>query len=149
MSWRVERALRAEAEQVVAEAEAMIGGRMLDRHPREDSPPAWVLLDTLAHGEWRYLTNLSKALAKRRGHVWDSALLFLAGEVLATAGSPAGLRDLQRTHLVPLELHMLAGGCPVLTTPSGLVDAVSTELARARSRRRHPSAGPPPDPAAG
>ncbi len=136
MSRREERAIRDEAEELAAETEAMLSGRLADRWSG-DRAPGWVWLNTLAHADWAGLTDIADGSLRGQRSAWDGALMFLAGELLASAGSPGALRDLQRTELVPLELELLAGATPPPATPGGLVSLVRDQLARARSHRSH------------
>ncbi len=137
MSRREERAIREEAEQLAAEAEAMLSGRLAERSGNERAP-GWVWLNTLAHSDWNDLADVVDARRAQRT-AWDGAVMFLAGEILSAAGSPDGLLELQRNQLVPLELELLSGAMTPPSTPAGLVSIVRSELARVRSRHAHPS----------
>jgi hypothetical protein len=101
--------------------------------------PAWARINELAHADWDHLAGVADRTESTRRSAWDGAIRFLAAELLSAAASPAGLLQLQRSGLIPLELDMLTGG-PTLATPTELVQVVRHQLAKARSRRTHPSA---------
>jgi hypothetical protein len=140
MTRREERAIRSEVRDLVAEAEAMLAGRLLERPGWNDTELGWVCLSTLAHCEFARLTELAAGVVRCRQQDWDAALRFLASDLLALAGTRAALAAVQRAHLVPLELDLMTGAS-LLSSPIGLVDLVRPELAKAASRRRHPSTG--------
>jgi len=135
-----ERAVRAEARDVVAEAEATLSGNLVGWRWWSDDAVAWVWVNTLAHAGWSHLNELAAGGWRSQGQAWDAALAFLAGELLIQAGRPEGLVAVQRLVLVPLELEMLGGLTVTPRTAAGLVSLVRSQLALARSRQAHPSA---------
>jgi hypothetical protein len=143
--------MRDEIRALMAEAEAILAGRPSEGSPSEGSSSegtasaepaagrAWVSI--LAHADWVALTELENRFPLDGGSLWDDALVYLASELLAVAGTPERLFEVQRAALIPLELDLLAGTCQVPATALALVILVRPELARIRSRRAHPSAG--------
>jgi hypothetical protein len=138
---REERVLQVGAGYVLEEAAAILNGRMVHRYGPGETVPSWARINELAHADWDDLTHLCDPTAPTSRSAWDGAARYLAAELVSAAGSPAGLRELQRSSLVPLELDMLADRGPTAATPTELVQLVRHELARDRARRSHPSAG--------
>lgn len=97
---------------LVIECEAFLAGRyheLLD--PSRGQVPAWAWLNVLAHAnvaELQEVVTGERWGAPERGcpRHWRAILAFMACELLDAAGDDAGLRALQRTCLVPLELMM-------------------------------------------
>jgi hypothetical protein len=128
-----ERAIRAEAAELVCEAEAIVQGRLLVDRWSVQPGLYWMALNTLAHAEWHFLTQIADGEPINGGTIWDGALRLLASEVLAAAGSSERLIGVQRAILVPLELRVLGAS----TTPTGaaeLVRVVLAELAQTHGR---------------
>ena len=138
MNRRDERAIRNEADDLAAELEATLDGRLIERRRGLGDVPEWEWVNVLAHSDWERLSRLAAGGDPSSRSVWDGAIMFLAGEMLTTAGSPAGLLRLQRVRLIPLELEMLSGLHPS-PTPVALVGLVCRELNRERARNAHPS----------
>jgi hypothetical protein len=140
MHRREERAIRDDAKDLIAEAEAIVTGRLVERHWWDDKEQGWMWLNCLAHADWSTLSEMADGARTGRGSLWDAAAMFLAGELLATAGSAEGLVALQRAWLVPLEAELLALSSGTPSTPGNLVSVVRAELDRARARRARDSA---------
>lgn len=138
MNRRDERAIRNEADDLTAELEATLDGRLIERRRGVGDVPEWEWVNVLAHSGWDRLLTLAAGGGSSSRSVWDGAIMFLAGEMLTTAGSRAGLLRLQRARLIPLELEMLSGLHPS-PTPVALVGLVCRELNRERARTAHPS----------
>jgi hypothetical protein len=132
MHRREERAIRDEAKAFVAEAEATLTGRLVDWCWFDDNVPGWVWLNTLAHADWAALGDLADGGPPGRHSIWNRAVMFLAGELLSTAGSADGLIELQRACLIPLESDLLAAPSWTLSSPAELVSLVRSELRRSR-----------------
>jgi hypothetical protein len=139
---RQEREIKDTAQRLTAEAEAMLAGELGDWATSADSSVGWVPLNTVAHADWSKLSDISRGIGLVLDSAWSGALVFVAREVLAVAGDSKGLTELQRQDLIPTELEMLANADAVPSSPKELVSFIQTVLARARSRRSHPSFGP-------
>ena len=137
-----DRVIRDEVRHLVASAEAMLEGRLIDRYRRQETLPAWVWLNALAHSRWSRLVDIAAANRRNPRPGWDSALGFLASELLIAADSSDGLEALQRARLVPLELRLF-GAAPGPETPSELVHLVRREIGRDRRPPRRPSSDHP------
>jgi len=137
------RAFQSVTEDMVEEARATVTGGLLERHADRDDLPGWVVVNALAHGDWAALARLAAGEVPGRDRLRAATVTFLAGETLVVAGSPAGLAELQRGYLLPLELGLLHVGSSALP-PSAAVRAVRGQLARARARQRR-QAGTPTD----
>ena len=129
------------ARDLVAAAEATLTGRLVDRYDYGQGAPGWVWLNTLAHADWATLAALGDGARCGRPSAWDGRCMFLAGELVSTAGPADGLVALQCAQLVPLELHLLAVSSPTPSTPGELVSLVRPQLALARCRQAHPPTG--------
>jgi len=138
---REERAAQVAAGDVLDEAAALLGGRMVHRYEPGETVPGWAWVNELAHAGWDELTRLADPTGPTSGSSWEGAVEYLAAEVASAAGSPAGLRELQRSRLVPLELDLLAANDRMVATPTELVQLVRYELTRQRERRSHQSTG--------
>jgi hypothetical protein len=139
------RAFRAEIAEVVAEAEATLRGRLLERHARREDLPGWVVVNAMAHAEWEWLAAVAegRATGAGRDRLRDAVVTVLAGETLSVAASPAGLHELQHRYLVPLELRLLGTATTQPLPPAEAAAAVRGVLAQARARRHHPTSAPP------
>jgi hypothetical protein len=135
-----EQAVQVGVGDVLEEAAAILNGRMVQRYGPGETAPGWARLNELAHADWDDLTRLADPTGPTSVTAWDGAVKYLAAELISAAGSPAGLRELQRSRLIPLELNMLALE-PRAVTPTELVQVVRHELAQERARRSHPSTG--------
>jgi hypothetical protein len=144
MSRREERAIRCEVQDLVAEAEAMLNGRAITRPWCHHKQLGWMSVNTLAHADWPTLSAIADRGLLSRDREWNAALMFLAAELLAAAGSRVGLAAAQRAQLIPLEVDLLAGTATAPSTPSNLVTIVLPYIDRAAPRRRHPDTGKPP-----
>jgi hypothetical protein len=132
-----ERMIRAEAAAAVAEAVAMVQGRLLVDGWGDRPNIGWTALNTLAHGDRALLRQIADGPALERGQTWDGALRYLAGAVIAVAGpGECGLMALQRAVLVPLELRVLGGATKPPVSAAELVRVVLHELDPTRD---HPS----------
>lgn len=123
-----ERAVQHWAVEILAEARAILEGRVLERTEWESGDVAWALLNRLSHGAWSDLAAL--AGADGCGSGWLGALSYLASEVCAMAGSPLGLRLLQSSRLVPLELDALTDPRMTIYTPLDFISQVRSALSR-------------------
>ncbi len=133
-NWERDHTFDLRAAELVAGCEAFLRGRyheLLVATGRR--VPAWAWLNVLAHGTLAELREV--ATGQRWGsagsscpRLWREALAFMASEVLDAAGDETGLRSIQQSRLVPLEL-MLADqyGFGALT-PARLAGAVMTAL---------------------
>src|SRR5579871_708963 len=92
------------SEAVVAEAQATVTGHLLERHAESQDLPPWVLVNTLAHGDWQSLSRLAEGAVPGHDRLRAATVTFLAAETLNAGATPAGLVDVQRAYLVPLEL---------------------------------------------
>jgi hypothetical protein len=119
----------AAADAVIAAAEEMLTGRLVVGTSWRDRD-AWTCVNTLGHASWETLSSLAAAGPRPRAHPWDRVLVFLAAELLATAGAPSRLERVQRRELIPLELELLAGDAPATLTPSRLAELVRARLAQ-------------------
>jgi hypothetical protein len=136
MVGREERAVQAQAEELIAEAEAALRGRLVEAACGHERPgAAWVCLNTLAHADWGTLSEVADGSRRGHGDVWAAALMFLAGEALSASGSADALVEVQRGGLIPLELDVLGGVVQLPAAPARLVSLVRAQLARATSRR--------------
>ena len=132
-----DRMIRAEAAAAVAEAVAIVSGRLLVDRWSDRPELGWMALNTLAHGDRALLRQIADGPALERGQTWDGAVRYLAGAVIAAAGSgERGLVALQRATLVPLELRVLGGAAKAPATAAELVRVVVHELDPTRG---HPS----------
>lgn len=142
MSDRSDRVIRDEGRYLVAQAEAMLDGCLIDRYRRQNTVPAWLWLNALAHSRWSRLADIAAGNRRNPRPGWDGALSFLASEVLIAAGSSEGLEALQRARLVPLELRLL-GAARAPEAPAELVHLVRREIGRDRRRPARPSSDHP------
>jgi hypothetical protein len=129
--------MQAEASGPIADAIAILAGRVFDGCPAGRTVPAWVRVNQLAHASWTDLASLAESLPPWSSSAWDGAIMFLAGELRINAGSPEGLRGLQRDGLIPLELDLLDGRPQAPTTPTELVTMIQAEIGRVRRHRSH------------
>jgi hypothetical protein len=141
MSRREERAIRCEAQDLVAEAEAMLSGGVVARPWWHHGLQGWVSVNTLAHADRPTLSDVADGVFGSRSREWDTSLRFLASELLVTTGTAEALEAAQRAEIVPLELDVLAGTAPAPRTPRDLVALVLPRIIRAAGRRQHPSTG--------
>jgi hypothetical protein len=114
----------------VAGAARLLEGRSANVYRQYGlTPPAWAVLNQLAHGSPALIEELAGGRShRRRRDLWERAERFLAAEVLTEAAEGADLLGLQRRALVPLELAALDTGLLQLSTPSELVALVSQAL---------------------
>lgn len=139
-SRREERIVRAQAQELVLEAEDLLTGRFPDRFSVAREVPSWVRLNRLAHGDFSAVSDLAEGVGCDPRSTWDAAMTYLAGEVLAAAPSGAELVALQRTRLIPLELDLIVAP-EAARTPAELIRLVGLSNARERARRAHPAGG--------
>ena len=137
MSWREERAIRCQAAALVAEAEAMVAGRLIDLPWAAERTFGQVVVNALAHADWVQLEGYSSGTHRSGSLAWDGALIFLADELRGAVGSPEELVAAQRAQLIPIELDILEGTVHEPATPAGLVSLLRPRIARAASRHRH------------
>jgi hypothetical protein len=133
------RPFQALTSELVRDAQATVTGTVVDREGWRDDLPGWVVVNALAHRDWEGMEALARGDGSGPGGVRAAVMTFLAAETLAVAGSRAGLAQLQRTYLVPLELELLAEADHHARSPAEAVTAVRVQLARARARRHHPT----------
>jgi hypothetical protein len=129
--------MQADASGLIADAIATLAGRTFDGCPAGKATPAWVRVNQLTHASWTDLASLADSQPPWRSTAWDGAIMFLAGEVRINAGSPDGLRGLQRDGLIPLELDLLDGRTQAPKTPTELVTTIQAEIARVRRHHSH------------
>ncbi len=136
------RPFQALADEIVAEAQATVTGRVRERSPGQAAVPGWVVVNALAHGDWDGLQAVADGARPGSDPVGDAVVRFLAAETLSVGGSAAGLRRVQREYLVPLELDLLAEAVSHPRPPNEAVATVRAQLARARAKQRHPTGAP-------
>jgi hypothetical protein len=128
MFWRKSR----EGPELVQECEAFLAGRYLFRRKRQPARvPPWIWLSTLAHGDRSDI----EALAGAKGGMGRemAAASYLARELLVSIDSYGlDLRSLQRSLLIPLEVHGDGAESPWAT--KRVCTSVLAELKRARLR---------------
>ncbi len=94
---------------LVHESEEFLGGRAnrLLSQLGQDAP-GWSFVNALAHREPEVIARFRPKCAPSLWGTWKWAREVLASEVVDRAeGSPVGIRYLQQTSLVPLELILL------------------------------------------
>ena len=128
--WGRERSsARVDDLEVVAEAERLLTGRMLDLESRKHER-SWTLIGSLAHSDWEQMQIL--ACDAGRTHCdpggWRAALAFLADVLLSTARTQQMLLQVQRQVLIPLELRLLGGETLPLRAPADFVALVTSAL---------------------
>ena len=74
-----DRMIRAEAAANVAEAVAIVSGRLLVDRWGDRPELGWMALNTLAHGDRALLRQIADGPALERGQTWDGAVRYLAG----------------------------------------------------------------------
>ena len=128
MRWRRSRdnetGFTAEQE-IIAEAERLLSGQTLAfNYGRRQR--AWTLIGALGHCDREHLRYLAatRTFAHPSARVWNAALTYLAGELLAAAPSETALIQIQRQIFVPLELRFLGDDTAAPTRPAQLVDLV-------------------------
>ena len=114
------------------QCEAYLAGRFAHFVRRGREPPPWAWFAVLAHADEDEVEAIASAGLPdrriRRSDSWDQALAFLAQEMLCRAtDAHQGLRDLQRSVLVPLELE-LAAHSTWPTEPAAFVGVVLSAL---------------------
>jgi hypothetical protein len=116
---------------VVGDAERILAGCWVDRYRQYGlSPPAWAVVNDLAHTTLAGLTRRATApILWPRSHQWERAERDLAAVLLATADAKEILR-LQQEVLVPLELTLLDNPSVCSGEPAALVDLVTEALGR-------------------
>jgi hypothetical protein len=119
------------AEQLVEECEAFLHGSFVGH--RVGISASLTVLNQLAHADWTHLertaTQPRTALTRGQDTTWSETASFLATELLSLCGTPHELEKLQRSELVPLELHLLGRSTPRLD-PQTLSRLVLTRLVR-------------------
>ncbi|HEY8526652.1 MAG TPA: hypothetical protein VIL48_16910 [Acidimicrobiales bacterium] len=156
---------RSRARELVAECEAVLGGRYAAHlGERGRLVPVWAWTNALAHGDEADLRRLVRdhrdhrdrdPIARAPGR-WADACAYVAGEVLDCAERYGPLAEVQAAVLVPLELDPHGPADPWLPRP--WVRAVIAALddhrrarrparnGRARRPTRHPHPYPHPRP---
>ncbi len=115
--------------QVVQEAERLLRGRTLEAFiARRERVPAWSLVALLGHSSRRDLLRLASPLAVPDPGGWSGTLARLARDLLSMTETEAGLVNLQRRSLIPLELRLLAGHVNPPTSPVDLFLMVNSSL---------------------
>ncbi len=101
-------ARRSAAEELVDETAAFLTGRLAEVYQvRPGRPPAWVWTNLLAHGSEQLLMAAATTPTRtQRRNRWSEARAQLAKQVLDLADGPAGLEEIQRRVLRPLELML-------------------------------------------
>ncbi|MHB1504096.1 MAG: hypothetical protein ACYCTL_08110 [Acidimicrobiales bacterium] len=135
------------AGQLVAECEAFLSGGYAEC--LEDlglAVPGWAWTNLLAHGTEDDIRRAGSLVGSSRptaASKWREARSYLAGEVtgLLDAGC-CGLRELQGSVLVPLELRLASGMVPDDRSPSRLAGTVLGALRQHQARKRRPAHGP-------
>jgi hypothetical protein len=97
------------------EVEAFLAGRLVDHMIVARQPvPAWAVLNRLAHADRSDLVRFVEGAnvdwvvhPSSRQPYWVASERFVAGHLLALAGTPDDLGRLQRATLVPLELRLV------------------------------------------
>lgn len=122
------------AAELVADAEAFLNGRLVERGDFLGRfIPAWEWTNLLAHGSNGDLETESRgAWSRWDGTVavrWRRARSLLAREVLEYAPAYGSLAEVQRSVLVPLELELASSPEVSSWMPSRWVQAVETALA--------------------
>ena len=121
MRWRRNQLPGVNDSAVVNEARAVLEGvARTTTYAGRRTPPAWVYVNELAHGDTATLARLADRGPALHPATWDHASAVLAGELLARAARTGTLADVQRA-LVPLELDLLGGACPPILAPARLV----------------------------
>lgn len=136
--WRAngerDRTFDLRAAELVAGCEAFLQGRYHEHLVASGRlVPAWAWLNVLAHCTLAELREVATGQRWRSGwngcpRLWREALAFMASEVLDAAGDETGLRSIQRSRLVPLELMLAETYGFGALTPAGLAGAVVTAL---------------------
>ena len=133
-AWWRRRAARTPESEVVADAEALLLGHLVDRLERRgDSVPVWAWTNLLAHGTLAELiteSNRSRPGGAAAHRQWRYARSYLAAEVLDYAKLSRSLADVQRVVLVPLELKLASSPAAADWRPSQWALAVECALAR-------------------
>jgi hypothetical protein len=128
------------AKQVVAEAERLLSGRILDvGNLQRQRLPVWSLVNFLAHGTCEVLRQISDVGPTLHPASWVATLGDLAAEVLSLAPTADELMSIQRQVLVPLELQLLAGMVPMPATPAVLAVMVAGALDACQMNPGHES----------
>jgi hypothetical protein len=96
---------------VVAEVEALLEGRMLERYRDGGlTVPPWAVVNSLAHAPISKLRAMAQGARTQHPATRDAALGPLAAGVLAGGPDPEDVVALQRELLVPVELVLLGRG---------------------------------------
>ncbi len=127
--------MAGQVNRVLSEARAIVEGTVVNRWVCGCPQPPDGWLNKLAHADWAEICALSKK-RYRPIRVWEGATSFLAAEMRAFADTPEALLGLQRGALIPLELEVLAGRAEKPESPLDLIEMVTTETDKFRSRIR-------------
>ena len=133
-AWWRRRDDRTPESEVVADAEALLRGHLVERLERRGvSVPVWAWTNLLAHGTLEELiteSNNSRPRGAAAHSQWRYARSYLAAEVLDYAKLSRSLADVQRVVLVPLELKLASSPAAANWRPSQWALAVECALAR-------------------
>jgi hypothetical protein len=121
------------------EVEAFLTGALAEHLTyRGQTVPSWAALNRLAHAGGEELRAVVEGTQDRGGarHVgrpWASAERFVAGRLLARAGSVDEVSTTQRTVLIPLELRLIERARTTSFTPEQVLEAGAEALDAASS----------------
>lgn len=111
------------------EVEAFLAGRFAEHLTyRGQTVPSWAALNRLAHADGQELRAVVEGTqdrwaARPFGRPWASAERFVAGGLLARAGTADELSTTQRTVLIPLELRLIERARTTSFTPEQVLEA--------------------------
>lgn len=126
-----------DAEEVVAEAQALLAGRLAACYDAKHDPvPGWAWVNCLAHASIEDLNELAEGTRIFPPSGWAGASSFLAHELI-TGRTPEGVAGFQRAALIPLELDLLASHNSSPASPSQLVRLVQALDEHQRQQRSH------------
>jgi hypothetical protein len=121
------------------EVEAFLAGGLAEHMTyRGRTVPSWAALNRLAHADGQELRAVVEGTqdrwaARPFGRPWAAAERFLAGRLLARAGSEHEVSWTQRTVLIPLELRLIERAKTTSFTPEQVLDAGAEALDAASS----------------
>jgi hypothetical protein len=125
-------------EAVVAEAEALLDGRMLELYRcRGMLAPPWALINALAHAPVTRLRLLASEAPTHDPASLDAVVGRLAAGILALGVQPDDVIAVQRDLLVQVELILLALGRSAPVTVAELELMLGTLFSCRRERREH------------